>query len=201
MRYKGRVLIVMTQQEARIDFFNRATAEKRKGNFKEAIRLQQQSIKAYPEAKDIAQNFYALGKIFYLMGNYQDATIAYTVCIRLSIINNPAMLDDYKAMSPDNPEPQTRLVSFLMHPARHIGHAVFDPKCNDIYGVEIKNYRDSLMGLDTPPRTKREDEYDDKIIDRMLPPAFEEIKDALTDMSDFRYKTLKVMNGLANAKF
>lgn len=193
--------MISDPKELSDNLFSKAIEEKRKGNFNEAIRLQQKSIYAHPNIMGTTQNFYALGKIFYLWGKYEYAVGAYFVCVNLSIINNPAMLDDYKSAKIEDPSAQIRLASFLMHPARHIGHAVFDPQNNDHYGTEIKNYRDSLMGRDTPQRTKREDEYDDAVINRTLPFTYKKLDEALADMPAFKNKTLSTIDDFLNIKF
>ena len=175
--------------------------KKKEGKYKEAIQLQQVLIRTNLNFLDLAQNFYSLGKMLYLLGEYKYAASIFKICIRLLIINNPAMLDDYKAMKRGDQTMRTRLARFLRDPACHIGHAVFDSENADCYGREIQNYKKSLITDERQPHTKKEDEYNNKIAARILPLAFNELDDALADMSEFKDRTASEMTNLANMKF
>lgn len=86
----------MSNRQLGLELFNQAVAKKREGKFIEAIKLQQQSIAACLDDPELPQNYYSMGKTFYLAGDYYSCLACYEVYNGLCVLKNPPIIEDYK---------------------------------------------------------------------------------------------------------
>ena len=148
------------QQSA--ELFKKAVAMKRQGNFSEAIRLQKESIRIYPEDPELPNNYYSMAKTFYLMGDYDSAISSYMIYTGMCMMANSAILNDFqKSQHGDNYAAQ-RFVASFSNVARHIGHAL-DKKMNPQQSNEgARYYHDELMGKNAAGYSDANSAYGEK---------------------------------------
>ena len=125
--------------------FDQAIAKKKDGKFLEAIALQKKSILAYPEDPDLAENFYAMGKLYYLANEYARSIIAYKIFHNMCVLNNIEYLDDYKSFTQGDKRMGEELYKDFYNLAHHLGHAILDSKEKNRPN-EILWYRYTVMG-------------------------------------------------------
>lgn len=195
------------KQQRSIELFNRALDAKRSGNISEAVRLQKASIREYPEDPEIYQNYYALGKLFYLLKDTNKAMAAYRVYVGFVVLTNPMVIDDYKAVGRQLPVgsfiPQeipgsnalpgaSQRLGFFFNVSRHIGHVLFDDEYETRFFDEIKYYRDGL--LNKPRVAPKEFRYDAAMEDG----GSKFVKKWLDEFCDDWDKSVRETVGLAN---
>lgn len=134
----------MSNPKLSLDLFNQAVAAKRQGHYDEAIRLQKQSIAAYPEDPDLMQNFYSMGKTYYLAGDYASSYTCYQIYDGLCIIRNPPILEDFISLCKGDKNAMQRFVLSFRNLANHIGHASLDK--NNAGANEVLWYKSELAG-------------------------------------------------------
>ena len=162
----------MSNPQKSLELFNQAVAMKRAGRFAESIRLQKQSILEYPEDPELPNNYYSMGKTYYLMGEYDLSIACYKVYNGLCVMMSPAILADYrKALSRDSAALQRLSMSFR-NLAHNLGHSLNDPKMLSSKRNEIRWYTLELMGrrpAEVEPNLARYEEsywkYDDECAD------------------------------------
>ena len=144
----------MTKVEQSTQLFNQAVEMKRQGRFAEAIHLQQESIRVYPEDPELPNNYYSMGKTFYLMNNYTASLSCYLVYTGMCAEFQPAVLRDFQGVLNNDRYAIERFAPAFSNIARHMGHAVMDEKMKFQKSREIEFYRQELMG-------KRNNAYSD----------------------------------------
>ena len=153
----------MSNPQLSLDLFNQAMAMKRAGKFLEAIELQKKSIQAYPEDPDLAENFYAMGKLYYLAHKYNHSIIAYKVFHNMCVLTNIEYLDDYKRFTQGDAGMGEELYRDFYNLAHNLGHAMLDPKEKNKPN-EILWYRYTVMGKrpqEVPGLAQYHDSYEE----------------------------------------
>ncbi len=136
----------MTKAEQSTQLFNQAVEMKRQGRFAEAIRLQQESIRVYPEDPELPNNYYSMGKIFYLMNEFDACYSCYLAYTGMCVEFQPKILTDFQDVLRGDRNATERFVASFSNIARHIGHSIIDEKMKFQKSREIDNYRQELMG-------------------------------------------------------
>jgi len=144
----------MSDPDLSVRLFQKAVQMKRAGNFALSINLQKQSIKAYPEDPELPNNFYSMGKTYYLLQDYKHSLVAYNIYDGLCVMKNPMILQDYVVASKGDQFALQRLTAAYRNLAHNLGHTVVDggllsSSVTNIYGShenEILWYRYELMG-------------------------------------------------------
>ena len=147
----------MNKVELSQKLFEEGRTLKRSGDYRGALQKYRESVQAYPEDPENAGTISAMGKVFYLDGQYSMAVLAYETSFFMTIV--PDMLQDYADLINDNIDDMRRFrfLSFLSNPARHIGHALQDP--NDYaHQKDIHFYTEGMKG-------KQQPNYDDSAYD------------------------------------
>lgn len=138
----------MTNQQLSIKLFNESIAMRHDGNYIEAINLQKQSIETYPDDPDIAENYYSLGKTYYLAGDYKKAVDCYKVYNGLCVIKTPVIVRDYNAYLTGDIAATHRFMSSYANLARNTGYAFRNMSSGKGPGDWDIWYRYMLMGKD-----------------------------------------------------
>lgn len=148
-----------------VRLFNQAVEMKRAGRFDEALNLQRQSILAYPYDPELAGNFMAMGKVYYLKNDYSASFHCYCVYITLCALKNPAILQDYQAAASGNELAKMSLAGSFFNIAKNIGHALSDKDVPARLVNVINYYRNELMNkqLPNPELEALSNEYDKKL--------------------------------------
>ena len=132
--------------ELAVKLFNEAVKLKRAGKFKESIDLLKASIKADPYSPDILQNYYSMGKTYYLLGYYFKALDCYKVYNGLCCIKNPPIISDYKYAKNGSKAAKSRLLSAFDSLALHVGYASLTGLDQLNSEISQKWYSYTLMG-------------------------------------------------------
>lgn len=135
----------MTDAERSLAIFNQAVEMKRKGRFDDALRLYVESINVYPADPNNMETFYAMGKIFYLKGDFSTAIKCYTVYNWRCVMKTMLILQDYCDMKAGDSQAQFRILDTYYNLATHWGWAK-DEKGDSNQNKNEQIYRDLLMG-------------------------------------------------------
>ena len=191
----------MSNEELSTQLFNQSVAMRREGRYEEAIKLQKQSITVYPEDPEIASNFYSMGKIYYMMKEYEKSLIAYKVYNNLCVEKNPSIIRDYNAMLRygDNLA-QQKLLSSFRNLAHNVGHCVLDKDFQVKYSKEIMWYRYLLMGKKPEQYMNNADKigkdyekYDESCMEKGFSVIFGWFGE-LENITDIKAKTMDIAN-------
>ena len=146
------------------------------GNYGVAITTQQDILWLYPQNDpEVIPHLCRLGNLLYLEEKYNIAFDCYMCCVRLSVINNPSIIDDFRAMRRGDQAARDRLTRHFDEFAYHAGHAIFDPRYK--FDVNYSNFWDTIeaykkslkvAGRLTVTFNYKDKEYDDAVTDRVL---------------------------------
>ncbi len=185
-----------------LSLFKQAVEKKREGNFAEAIHLQKQSIAAYPDDPDIMQNYYALGKTFYLAKNYGASVECYKVYNGMCVLKNNQILRDYQLMRLGDERAKLNLILSFRNLAHNVGQ---------VYRVSmaprnmVEWYRCELMGKDpeaVPSLAGRSVDYeafDAECINAGFDVIFSWFHDFLDDYESANREILKLSESVLHA--
>lgn len=187
----------MSDPELSLTLFNKAVEMKRAGRFEEAVRLQVESIKAYPDDPEIMEAYYSLGKIYYLAGNFRKSRQCYIVYLRLCEIKNPPILHDYRSMQNGDSYAKERLMGSFYNIAHHLGRADLDYN----YGTrsdsfnEREIYRKSLMGVQCQS-TDRYGAYVNQAVKHGYDIVFKEFNAMMANQGEVQNETFSTMRAI-----
>ena len=136
----------MSNPEFSLQLFNRAVEAKRQGRYSKAIRLQKESIAAYPEDPDLMQNFYSMGKTYYLLENYSLSIACYKIYNGLCIVRNPDIIRDYIRLNKGDREALQRYAMAFRNLAHNVGHSALDGNNKYSNEKEVLWYKYELEG-------------------------------------------------------
>lgn len=197
----------MSNKELSLQLFNQGLEAKRQGRFAESVRLQQESIRAYPEDPDLPQNFYSMGKTLYLAGKYNSAVVCYAVYNTLTVFRNPALLAAWKKARQGDRAAENALYKEFYIVAKHIGHASMDPEDGGKHTRAISFYQAELMGKHPerdPQMSKDLDAviaYEGATVQNGMEVVVEGLQELADHEQEHRKNTTKYMNVLVSAPF
>lgn len=216
----------MSNPQLSLKLFNEAVEMKRQGKYLQSIELQKQSMRAYPDDPNVMSNFYAIGKVYYLAGNYDMSIVSYRVYANLCAIKNPAILQDYSCISnytnnlakklftPEEILDQMQnynIVKQRFHGsfrnlAHNLGHTLIDRRELFLHRKEILWYEYELRGKDPEQedyklsgyRDKYE-QYDEKCIQAGFEAIYHIYNTFLKDGRNAEQITINLMNSIVDS--
>ncbi len=119
---------------------------KRAGLYREAIEKYKRGIAVYPENPEIFDIFVALGKVFYLEGEYAKAKNSYEIAVLYVMLRQPDLQIDLLKLIDGALDERSRIefVRFVEYYGRHIGHAMEDKY--SMNRTAVNEYTNAIAG-------------------------------------------------------
>lgn len=142
----------MTGEEQSSILFDKAIELKRKRNFNDSLKFYVKSIQVYPGDPNGMKAFNAMGKVFYLKGDFTNAVKCYTIYNRLYLLKNSSIMRDYQEMLKGSSVAENSLLNAYYNVATHLGWSKAKAESAGKHVTVNKNeqiYLNSIIGKES----------------------------------------------------